>query len=177
MTQWRTKGRTPDVSFPSTPSTKVYRLAGCGRLSTAPSTRPGASSTPCQPMCSYATACPICTTRYTRSISRQSGRLKAAMRRLIFHELFLIQAGLAARKARVERTESRRQAPWRREPPKPFLQGLPFGRGAGAGHRGGPRRHAPGEADAPPPSGRRGQRQDRGRHCRAPRRSRRDRAP
>jgi ATP-dependent DNA helicase RecG len=31
--------------------------------------------------------------------------LSAAMRRLIFHELFLIQAGLAARKARIERTE------------------------------------------------------------------------
>src|SRR5215203_3463598 len=31
--------------------------------------------------------------------------LAAAMRRLIFHELFLIQAGLAARKARIERTE------------------------------------------------------------------------
>jgi len=35
----------------------------------------------------------------------ERARLKAAMRRLIFHELFLIQAGLAARKARVERTE------------------------------------------------------------------------
>jgi ATP-dependent DNA helicase RecG len=33
-------------------------------------------------------------------------RLKAAMRRLIFHELFLIQTGLAARKARLERSET-----------------------------------------------------------------------
>ena len=45
------------------------------------------------------------------------------MRRLIFHELFLIQAGLAARKAR-RGDGGRRQAPWRREPPNPFLQGL-----------------------------------------------------
>src|SRR5215213_7317059 len=35
----------------------------------------------------------------------ERSRLKAAMRRLIFHELFLIQAGLAARKARLEKTE------------------------------------------------------------------------
>src|SRR5215212_9915873 len=35
----------------------------------------------------------------------ERARLKAAMRRLVFHELFLIQAGLAARKARLEKTE------------------------------------------------------------------------
>src|ERR687893_1651816 len=32
-------------------------------------------------------------------------RLRAAMRRLVFHELFLIQTGLAARKARLDKTE------------------------------------------------------------------------
>ncbi len=32
------------------------------------------------------------------------------MRRLVFHELFLIQTGLAARKARLDKTESGRSA-------------------------------------------------------------------
>src|SRR5215211_4355065 len=96
-------------------------------------------------------------------------RLKAAMRRLIFHELFLIQVGLAARKARMERTEVGGRHRGDGSLLNPFLRA---DRGAGAGHRGGPRRHASGEADAPSPSGGRGQRQDRGRHSRAPHRGR-----
>src|SRR5918996_329153 len=54
-------------------------------------------------------------------------RLKSAMRRLIFHELFLIQAGLAARKARIERTEVGGNHRGDGSLLNPFLQGLPFG--------------------------------------------------
>ena len=57
----------------------------------------------------------------------ERARLKAAMRRLIFHELFLIQAGLAARKARVERTEVGGRHRGDGSLLNPFLQGLPFG--------------------------------------------------
>ena len=54
-------------------------------------------------------------------------RLKAAMRRLIFHELFLIQAGLAARKARLERTEVGGRHRGDGSLLNPFLGGLSFG--------------------------------------------------
>jgi ATP-dependent DNA helicase RecG len=54
-------------------------------------------------------------------------RLKAAMRRLIFHELFLIQAGLAARKARIERTEVGGRHRGDGNLLNPFLRGLSFG--------------------------------------------------
>jgi ATP-dependent DNA helicase RecG len=54
-------------------------------------------------------------------------RLKAAMRRLIFHELFLIQAGLAARKARIERTEVGGRHRGDGSLLNPFLRGLSFG--------------------------------------------------
>jgi ATP-dependent DNA helicase RecG len=54
-------------------------------------------------------------------------RLKAAMRRLIFHELFLIQAGLAARKARMERTEVGSRHRGDGSLLNPFLGGLSFG--------------------------------------------------
>src|ERR671914_1543355 len=54
-------------------------------------------------------------------------RLKSAMRRLIFHELFLIQAGLAARKARIERTEVGGRHRGDGSLLNPFLGGLPFG--------------------------------------------------
>src|ERR687890_1316918 len=57
----------------------------------------------------------------------ERARLKAAMRRLIFHELFLIQAGLAARKARIERTEVGGNHRGDGSLLNPFLQGLPFG--------------------------------------------------
>ena len=53
--------------------------------------------------------------------------LKQAMRRLIFHELFLIQTGLAARKARLEKQESGRSHRGDGSLLNPFLQGLPFG--------------------------------------------------
>src|SRR5918992_2025755 len=53
--------------------------------------------------------------------------LAAAMRRLIFHELFLIQAGLAARKARIERTEVGGRHRGDGSLLNPFLGGLPFG--------------------------------------------------
>ena len=53
--------------------------------------------------------------------------LAAAMRRLIFHELFLIQAGLAARKARMERTEVGGRHHGDGSLLNPFLGGLPFG--------------------------------------------------
>ena len=53
--------------------------------------------------------------------------LQHAMRRLIFHELFLIQTGLAARKARMERTESGRSHKGDGTLLNPFLKGLPFG--------------------------------------------------
>jgi ATP-dependent DNA helicase RecG len=54
-------------------------------------------------------------------------RLKAATRRLVFHELFLIQAGLAARKARLERTERGTRHIGDGSLLNPFLNGLPFG--------------------------------------------------
>src|ERR687889_93532 len=49
------------------------------------------------------------------------------MRRLIFHELFLIQAGLAARKARLERTEVGGRHRGDGSLLNPFLGGLSFG--------------------------------------------------
>src|SRR5215208_1826796 len=57
----------------------------------------------------------------------ERARLKAAMRRLIFHELFLIQAGLAARKARIERTEVGGRHRGDGSLLNPFLGGLSFG--------------------------------------------------
>jgi ATP-dependent DNA helicase RecG len=54
-------------------------------------------------------------------------RLKAATRRLVFHELFLIQAGLAARKARLERTERGKRHVGDGSLLNPYLKGLPFG--------------------------------------------------
>ena len=54
-------------------------------------------------------------------------RLAAATRRLIFHELFLIQTGLAARKARLEKTESGRSHRGDGRLLNPFLKNLPFG--------------------------------------------------
>jgi ATP-dependent DNA helicase RecG len=53
--------------------------------------------------------------------------LKIATRRLVFHELFLIQTGLAARKARLEKTESGRSHRGDGHLLNPFLKGLPFG--------------------------------------------------
>jgi ATP-dependent DNA helicase RecG len=53
--------------------------------------------------------------------------LKAATHRLIFDELFLIQTGLAARKARLEKTEKGRRHRGDGELLNPFLKGLPFG--------------------------------------------------
>ena len=53
-------------------------------------------------------------------------RLKAAMRRLVFHELFLIQIGLAARKARLEKTEAGRSSKGDGRLLNPFLKNLPF---------------------------------------------------
>jgi ATP-dependent DNA helicase RecG len=49
------------------------------------------------------------------------------MRRLIFDELFLIQTGLAARKARLEKTEQGGRHPGDGSLLNPFLKGLPFG--------------------------------------------------
>src|ERR687897_488439 len=57
----------------------------------------------------------------------ERARLGAALRRLIFHELFLIQAGLAARKARFERTEVGGRHRGDGSLLNPFLKGLPFG--------------------------------------------------
>src|ERR687890_956588 len=57
----------------------------------------------------------------------ERARLVAAMRRLIFHELFLIQAGLAARKARLDRTEVGAKHHGDGSLLNPFLGGLPFG--------------------------------------------------
>jgi ATP-dependent DNA helicase RecG len=54
-------------------------------------------------------------------------RLAAATRRLIFHELFLIQTGLAARKVRLEKTESGRSHMGDGRLLNPFLKSLPFG--------------------------------------------------
>ena len=57
----------------------------------------------------------------------ERARLRAAMRRLIFHELFLIQAGLAARKARLEKTEIGGRHRGDGSLLNPFLKGLAFG--------------------------------------------------
>ena len=57
----------------------------------------------------------------------EHARLKEALRRLIFHELFLIQAGLAARKARLEATEIGSRHPGDGSLLNPYLKGLPFG--------------------------------------------------
>jgi ATP-dependent DNA helicase RecG len=57
----------------------------------------------------------------------ERSRLKAAMRRLIFHELFLIQTGLAARKARLERTVIGDRHAGDGSLLNPYLSGLPFG--------------------------------------------------
>jgi ATP-dependent DNA helicase RecG len=57
----------------------------------------------------------------------ERARLVAAMRRLIFHELFLIQAGLAARKARLDRTEVGGRHHGDGSLLNPFLGSLPFG--------------------------------------------------
>jgi ATP-dependent DNA helicase RecG len=53
-------------------------------------------------------------------------RLKAAMRRLVFHELFLIQTGLAVRKARLERSEVGHSHRGDGSLLNPYLKGLPF---------------------------------------------------
>jgi ATP-dependent DNA helicase RecG len=53
-------------------------------------------------------------------------QLKAAMRRLIFHELFLMQTGLAVRKARLERSELGRSHRGHGRLLNPYLKGLPF---------------------------------------------------
>ena len=125
MTQWRTKGRTPDVSFPSTPSTKVYRLAGCGRLSTALDSA-GRILDPLPADVLVRHSLPnLHDAIHEVHFPTERARLKAAMRRLIFHELFLIQAGLAARKARVERTEVGGRHRGDGSLLNPFLQGSP----------------------------------------------------
>jgi ATP-dependent DNA helicase RecG len=54
-------------------------------------------------------------------------QLRAAMRRLVFHELFLIQTGLAARKARLERSEVGARHAGDGSLLNPYLRGLPFG--------------------------------------------------
>src|SRR5919112_1456120 len=54
-------------------------------------------------------------------------RLKVATRRLVFHELFLIQTGLAARKARLEKTEAGQSHRGDGRLLTPFLASLPFG--------------------------------------------------
>ncbi len=54
-------------------------------------------------------------------------RLRAAMRRLVFHELFLIQAGLAARKIRLDKTETGARHRGDGRLLNPFLKNLPFG--------------------------------------------------
>lgn len=53
-------------------------------------------------------------------------RLELARRRLVFHELFLIQVGLAARKARLARDEVGRSHAGDGSLLNPFLSGLPF---------------------------------------------------
>jgi len=58
---------------------------------------------------------------------RELARLEMAMRRLIFHELFLIQAGLAARKARLQRTEVGGRHRGDGSLLNPFLKSLTFG--------------------------------------------------
>ena len=64
-----------------------------------------------------------------REVHFPSGReaLKAAMRRLIFHELFVIQVGLAARKRRLEKDEAGQSHRGDGSLLNPFLKGLPFG--------------------------------------------------
>ncbi|WP_053057973.1 ATP-dependent DNA helicase RecG [Rubrobacter aplysinae] len=57
----------------------------------------------------------------------ERGRLKRAMRRLIFHELFVLQAGLAVRKSRVELEETGRSHTGDGRLLNPYLKGLPFG--------------------------------------------------
>jgi ATP-dependent DNA helicase RecG len=54
-------------------------------------------------------------------------RLRTATRRLVFHELFLIQTGLAARKARLARSEAGRRHEGDGKLLNPFLKSLPFG--------------------------------------------------
>jgi ATP-dependent DNA helicase RecG len=54
-------------------------------------------------------------------------RLRAATRRLVFHELFLIQTGLAARKIRLDKTEEGTRHRGDGRLLNPFLKGLPFG--------------------------------------------------
>jgi len=54
-------------------------------------------------------------------------RLRAAMRRLVFHELFLIQTGLAARKARLDKTERGARHRGDGRLLNPFLKDLSFG--------------------------------------------------
>jgi ATP-dependent DNA helicase RecG len=54
-------------------------------------------------------------------------RLRAAMRRLVFHELFLIQTGLAARKTRLDKTETGARHRGDGRLLNPFLKGLTFG--------------------------------------------------
>jgi ATP-dependent DNA helicase RecG len=53
-------------------------------------------------------------------------RLKAAVHRLVFHELFLIQTGLAARKARLERSEAGGSHAGDGSLLNPYLKGLAF---------------------------------------------------
>ncbi len=53
-------------------------------------------------------------------------QLKSAMRRLVFHELFLMQTGLAVRKARLERSELGRSHRGHGRLLNPYLKGLPF---------------------------------------------------
>lgn len=55
------------------------------------------------------------------------GHLNRAMRRLIFHELFVLQTGLAARKARVEASETGRSHQGDGSLLNPYVKGLPFG--------------------------------------------------
>jgi ATP-dependent DNA helicase RecG len=57
----------------------------------------------------------------------ERSRLKAAMRRLIFHELFLIQTGLAARKSRLERSVLGDRHAGDGSLLNPYLKGLSFG--------------------------------------------------
>src|SRR5215216_1885048 len=57
----------------------------------------------------------------------ERSRLQAAMQRLVFHELFLIQTGLAARKARLERTVIGDRHTGDGSLLNPYLKGLPFG--------------------------------------------------
>jgi ATP-dependent DNA helicase RecG len=57
----------------------------------------------------------------------ERGRLKRAMRRLIFHELFVLQAGLAVRKARLDSEETGRSHSGDGRLLNPYIKGLPFG--------------------------------------------------